>query len=357
MNRINKKTGTNISVYHSFHDEVDSFRTHWWKCDGPCVSRKPFYGLVKRSMNRVPGPNDNWWSRHQSSCGGTYTKIKEPENYGKKKTVDKRKKAEIPKAKGQPDIRSAFPTKIPKNEMPGTSASASGSGMASHNPGAGPKGNIFGFSSQNQENIPTNKASGSKNSGNNSGGGPKGNIFGFGGLSFTPPTGDFGGLQTKGKSGAFVKNPGWKTRDNSSNGHVINQSSTNGEPPGSSKSQTGDVKDQLRKVWASKFGQDQNPDQNNESQTIKKPQITKSITSKSQDPKPLVKCPVCSSSMSASLINDHLDNECLQDDTGLEACSNENEHVQTCPICQKAVHKDLMNTHLDFCEAPEAVAT
>ena len=111
MYRINKKTGTNISVYHSFHDEVDSFRTHWWQCDGPCRSRKPFYGLVKRAMNRVPGPNDNWWSRHQSTCGGTYTKIKEPENYGKKKTVDKRKKAEIPKAKGQPDIRSAFPTK------------------------------------------------------------------------------------------------------------------------------------------------------------------------------------------------------------------------------------------------------
>ena len=97
MYRINKKTGTNISVYHNFHDEVDSFRTHWWQCDGPCRSRKPFYGLVKRSMNRVPGPNDNWWSRHQSTCGGTYTKIKEPENYGRKKTVDKRKKAEIPK--------------------------------------------------------------------------------------------------------------------------------------------------------------------------------------------------------------------------------------------------------------------
>ena len=312
----------------------------------------------------------------------------------------------VPKAKGQPDIRSAFPTKVPKNEMPGTSASAGGSGLASHNPGAGPKGNIFGFSGQNQENIPKNKASGSENSGNNSGGGPKGNIFGFGGLSFTPPTGDFGGLQTKGKSGAFVKNPGWKTRDNSSNGHVINQSNTNGniEPSGS---QTVDVKDQLRKVWASKFGQE-NPNQNNESHTSKKPQITKSITSKSQDPragskgnifglsgqntsktevvgassasgsknsgnnhrggdpkgnpnpnpKPLVTCPVCSSSMSASLINDHLDNECLQDDTSLEdGGSNENEHVQTCPICQKAVHKDLMNTHLDFCEAPEAVAT
>ena len=52
MFRINKATGTKISVYHSFHDEVDNYRTHWWQCDGPCRSRKPFCGLVKRTMNR-----------------------------------------------------------------------------------------------------------------------------------------------------------------------------------------------------------------------------------------------------------------------------------------------------------------
>ena len=37
-------------------------------------------------MNRAPSKNDTWWSAHQSSCGGTYTKVKEPENYGKKKS-------------------------------------------------------------------------------------------------------------------------------------------------------------------------------------------------------------------------------------------------------------------------------
>lgn len=31
--RINKKFGTNITVYHNFHDEVDYYRTHWWQCD------------------------------------------------------------------------------------------------------------------------------------------------------------------------------------------------------------------------------------------------------------------------------------------------------------------------------------
>ena len=33
MNRINKRAGTSITIFHSFHDEVDSYRTHWWKCN------------------------------------------------------------------------------------------------------------------------------------------------------------------------------------------------------------------------------------------------------------------------------------------------------------------------------------
>lgn len=37
-------------------------------------------------MNRAPSPRDTWWADHQRTCGGTYTKIKEPENYGAKKT-------------------------------------------------------------------------------------------------------------------------------------------------------------------------------------------------------------------------------------------------------------------------------
>jgi len=65
-------------VYHSFHDEVDHHKTHWWKCNGPCVSRPPYYGIVKRSMNRPPGKNDFWWADHARNCGGSYTKIKEP---------------------------------------------------------------------------------------------------------------------------------------------------------------------------------------------------------------------------------------------------------------------------------------
>uniref|UniRef100_A0A3Q1F258 SprT-like N-terminal domain n=1 Tax=Acanthochromis polyacanthus TaxID=80966 RepID=A0A3Q1F258_9TELE len=95
MHRINKASGTKITVYHSFHDEVDVYRQHWWRCNGPCQSRKPYFGFVKRAMNRAPSSLDPWWEDHRRTCGGTYTKVKEPEGYGKKgkkdgKTMEKK---------------------------------------------------------------------------------------------------------------------------------------------------------------------------------------------------------------------------------------------------------------------------
>uniref|UniRef100_A0A2K6EMT3 DNA-dependent metalloprotease SPRTN n=2 Tax=Propithecus coquereli TaxID=379532 RepID=A0A2K6EMT3_PROCO len=84
MHRINRLTGANITVYHTFHDEVDEYRRHWWRCNGPCQHKQPYYGYVKRATNRAPSANDYWWAEHQKTCGGTYIKIKEPENYSKK---------------------------------------------------------------------------------------------------------------------------------------------------------------------------------------------------------------------------------------------------------------------------------
>jgi hypothetical protein len=55
MNSINQRAGTNITVYHNFHDEVDLYKVHWWRCSGPCVNRQPYFGFVKRTMNRAPG--------------------------------------------------------------------------------------------------------------------------------------------------------------------------------------------------------------------------------------------------------------------------------------------------------------
>ncbi|KAF2496276.1 hypothetical protein BU16DRAFT_572418 [Lophium mytilinum] len=76
---INNHASYAITVYHTFHDEVDSYRTHVWQCDGPCRQTPPYFGLVKRSMNRAPGKSDTWWDKHQTDCGGSYVKIAEPE--------------------------------------------------------------------------------------------------------------------------------------------------------------------------------------------------------------------------------------------------------------------------------------
>jgi hypothetical protein len=67
-----------ITIYHEFDAEVDSFRTHIWQCNGPCRDKAPFFGLVKRAMNRPPGKNDSWFHKHTAECGGTFVKIKEP---------------------------------------------------------------------------------------------------------------------------------------------------------------------------------------------------------------------------------------------------------------------------------------
>lgn len=75
---INNHGNYGITIYHTFHDEVDSYRTHVWQCDGPCKTQPPFFGQVKRSMNRAPSKADTWWAAHEAECGGTYTKISEP---------------------------------------------------------------------------------------------------------------------------------------------------------------------------------------------------------------------------------------------------------------------------------------
>lgn len=76
---VNNHGGYDVTVYHTFHDEVDSYRTHVWQCDGPCKLQAPFFGLVKRSMNRPPGKTDSWFKRHEDECGGNWTKIAEPD--------------------------------------------------------------------------------------------------------------------------------------------------------------------------------------------------------------------------------------------------------------------------------------
>lgn len=154
MYRINNQTGTNITVYHSFHDEVNEYRKHWWRCDGPCVKRPPFFGIVRRAMNRAPSPRDTWWNDHQRKCGGTFTKIKEPT----KPVKEKRSKAnedsdKKEKTKPGVDKTSAITNWFPKNSSQnnGSSAIITSKGLSEsqneifQSSSANSSSNIYGF--------------------------------------------------------------------------------------------------------------------------------------------------------------------------------------------------------------------
>ncbi|KAI9362675.1 SprT-like family-domain-containing protein, partial [Pilaira anomala] len=94
--RISDAAGVKITVFHNFHDEVDYYLTHVWRCNGICQERAPYFGIVKRSVNRPPQPADTWYAEHQLTCGGTYTKIaspppKEPSSSSSSSSTKKRK--------------------------------------------------------------------------------------------------------------------------------------------------------------------------------------------------------------------------------------------------------------------------
>ena len=55
--RINSDAGTNITVYHTFHDEVNAYLKHVWKCDvraSACQHCARGQGASSRGC--VPGP-------------------------------------------------------------------------------------------------------------------------------------------------------------------------------------------------------------------------------------------------------------------------------------------------------------
>lgn len=79
MREINRVTGLNLTVYHSFHDEVELHRKHVWRCTGKCKDKPPYFGYVRRAMNREPQKADHWFAGHQKSCGGTFVKIMSPD--------------------------------------------------------------------------------------------------------------------------------------------------------------------------------------------------------------------------------------------------------------------------------------
>lgn len=127
--RINKASGANITVYHDFHDEVQSYRIHKWRCDGDCRLRWPYYGYVRRAVNRAPSPRDLWWSQHERHCGGSFHKVAGPEpGKGKRKgaaSLAGQKATKKGKVAESADIRSLL---VPRNHIVATAPPAGPSG-------------------------------------------------------------------------------------------------------------------------------------------------------------------------------------------------------------------------------------
>ena len=65
MKEINEITGFNISVYHNFIDEVEYYTKYVWRCDGKCRNEAPYFGYVRRQVNRAPQKADRWWDEHE----------------------------------------------------------------------------------------------------------------------------------------------------------------------------------------------------------------------------------------------------------------------------------------------------
>lgn len=82
INEIESGTGVSVTIYHTFYAEVAVNRQHVWRCQGPCKEWPPYFGHVRRAMNRVPQPADRWWREHQATCGGVFVKIHEPARGG-----------------------------------------------------------------------------------------------------------------------------------------------------------------------------------------------------------------------------------------------------------------------------------
>lgn len=74
-------------------------------------------------MNRAPAPRDTWWDDHKRKCGGEFTKIKEPENYGKRKAKGKSEDSSTskkPEKNSRTDSKPNLPTffdKLKKDQI------------------------------------------------------------------------------------------------------------------------------------------------------------------------------------------------------------------------------------------------
>nr|CAD7424969.1 unnamed protein product [Timema monikensis] len=370
MNRINQEAGTKITVYHTFHDEVALYLQHWWRCNGPCQKRPPFFGMVRRATNRAPGPNDFWWAGHLGNCGGSYIKVKEPEGFQTKKSKN------VPKKPFGKDIRSFFP---------GTGNTLGTDGASKPTTKDNPR--FFPETGNTLENEGTSKTK------------AKDNHRVFPGNGNTPEkiVGTIPGVHTSvgnSPSGTFaaknIGNHNGKTVPNV-NIRVKNRTQTKTGSPGVSTNGA----TQVNRVKPKDNSQESKPYITSPglSETIEifdSPEKSRDVSSNCPvcnmttdqelnahldlclqsafDDKPvIVHCPLCNKELSEQNLNDHLETcvQCVfteQDETiededdvlefsldSSESSGDDKESRYPCPCCATWIEEDAMNQHLDLC--------
>ncbi|XP_018568711.1 sprT-like domain-containing protein Spartan [Anoplophora glabripennis] len=355
MFRINKEAGTNITVYHDFHDEVRLYKQHWWRCDGPCQKWKPYFGMVRRATNRAPGPSDRWWGEHSRNCGGKFVKVQEPENYMKKSSAKENVKPKEDIRKYISPIKTVATDKGTSKPITSTITSVSSTVTTNNN-------NVHTINnSDSSKKIRTviPKAN---------------NIFGFTNLSGNASSSKGKGMGTalKNSSSTIVinKKPSTASKTNSiaaSPGQILSDSSTNNGSIDYSV---------VRNHWLNKF-----PSGNGVKRTAsvgsqdanKIPRLNEESNSSDTIPKDEAKadCPVCLESVLLARFNEHLDN-CLQQpktrkciicecdvfaaefEMHVRKCSEESfdntrRGLKKCTICEKMFPVAEYDTHVEKC--------
>lgn len=332
MHRINGEAGTNITVYHNFHDEVMLYKQHWWRCEGQCQKKPPFFGMLRRAMNRAPGPNDRWWADHQLNCGGKFIKVKEPEK--KTTTVDKKSAAT---SKGSQSNKENSFSNLPdiRNFLPGANSSSNKHTNATKNTKIqtinsvkGTRGNL-GVKNANGTVVINSKSTkpNDKNSdlGISSVISTISNIVEFTNSNSQPST-------SKNNTEAF-SGTGKKLSNNSTQPKDMNA---------------------VKNHWANKFpstpSSSTSTSKNQTTNKRKSPNSESTSTKKQKIPNTSnVNCPNCNKLIQKDKLNSHID-FCLNTDQNIRnEFSDDSATFVKCPVCSENIDEKLLNEHLDNC--------
>ena len=372
-----------FQIYHSFHDEVRLYQNHWWRCNGPCQRRAPYFGTVRRAMNRAPGPADFWFAEHKAKCGGQFIKIKEPEK------PEARKKKNDTKGRASTGKNTSTTPKSPEKNSILNWINKTGNntkdGQSKPVPKKPNQSQITNWSNNKNTNNVLGKNIPEKTSSQT-------NAAGFNNIKSNSVTNIQTDLKKLGNTTNNVH--GWGTGGpngtsfGSSNSRFNDKNSTNSSSKstvpllsfsgtlGGSGTGKSNLLDKFANTATNVSQKSNSSSQSNprNSNLFKKPKANSSTSIIIQDiTVPTVNCPNCGKTVKEQKINQHLD-ICLQDteqshnntsdnlnkkrkgednfSTPNKMFKNDNTASSSqveCPLCTKKILPEKFNNHLDNC--------